>query len=222
MPEPHPVLPETLAQIRQLEPSSRPLVICDVDEVILHMIRPMEAYFSEAGLRFLEKTYTLSGNIARTGETSPLSKEEVHRLIHAFFDAWVHAQEMVEGANKALRELSDHFDIVLLTNLPGVQRKQTRIDLLKTYDIDYPLLTNSGPKGGAVAALAAGREGPTVFIDDSSLNQASVHASLPGATLIQFIADDTFRQNHAPDDHIDLLTGDWVETTRFIKAIVET
>ncbi|MBO0344745.1 hypothetical protein [Roseibium limicola] len=220
MPEPHPVLPETLSQIRQIPASDRPLVVCDVDEVILHLIRPMEAYFADLGLVFMQRVYKLTGNIARRGENVPIAADEVRRHIHTFFDAFVHAQEVVQGAPQALRQLARNMDIILLTNLPGTHNRAARETLLKSADIDYPMITNSGPKGGAVAALSAGRQSPIVFIDDSTVNQASVHASLPTAKLIQFIADDSFRTAHLPADHIDLLSGDWAETTAFIEAIM--
>ncbi|MFD1696851.1 hypothetical protein [Roseibium aestuarii] len=220
MVEPHMVRAETMAQIRALPRSARPVVVCDVDEVILHMIAPMETYLAERGLRFLTPEHKLTGNIAPVEEDTPLEGDIVRRYIRDFFDEHVHAQDLVPGANVALRRLSAHFDIVLLTNLPGSANKPLRIELLKRFDIDYPLITNSGPKGGAVSVLAAGRRGPIVFIDDSPVNQDSVAASLPSAVRIQFIADPRFRAAHTPADHIHLLTGDWDETTRFIEAIL--
>ncbi|MCK7614809.1 hypothetical protein [Roseibium sediminicola] len=216
MPEPTPVLPEVLAQIRALPASSRPLIICDVDEVVLHLIAHLEDYLHARELQFLQHQYRLTGNIGRQGDSQPLAAEDVRRLLLSFFDDVSHRQDMVPGAAAALNDLAETWDIVLLTNLPGGHNKPAREKLLGGMGIGFPVLTNSGPKGGAVAALAAGRPAPVVFIDDSPTNHSSVNASLPAALQIQFIADPRFRATMKAADHIDLLTGDWQETAVFI------
>ncbi|WP_168206435.1 hypothetical protein [Labrenzia sp. PHM005] len=220
MPEPIPVLPEVLAQIRALPPSSRPLIICDVDEVILHMIAHLEEYLQENGMRFLNHTYRLTGNIARHDSDAPLPGDQVKTHLIKFFDEVSPHQTMVPEADTMLSALSEQWDIVLLTNLPGTHNKPARETLLGGLGIPYPVLTNSGPKGGAVAALSGGRSHPVVFIDDSPTNHRSVQASLPSAVQIQFIADQRFLRSVEPEAHIDLLTGDWRETCRFIEAIL--
>ncbi|MET1415170.1 hypothetical protein ABVF61_23055 [Roseibium sp. HPY-6] len=220
MPEPTPVLPEVLAQIASLPASGNRLIVCDVDEVVLHLIRHLETYLHERDLVFLNHEYRLTGNIGRRDDLSVLSADHVRKHLLDFFDAISHAQDLVHGADIALNNLSENWDIVLLTNLPGGHNKPTREKLLGSLGVPYPVVTNSGPKGGAVAALAANRKGPVVFIDDSPTNHTSVQASLPSSVQIQFIADQRFRQATAPEDHIDLLTGDWQETADFISAIV--
>lgn len=220
MSEPTPPSREILDQIADLPRSGRPVVICDVDEVILHLIRPLERFMSSAGLFFRSASYRLTGNIARKDTGEPLNAADARRLIETFFDAECHNQELVEGADSALERVSSHADVVLLTNLPGSHNKPVREKLLNRLGIPYPLLVNSGPKGGAVAALAAGRPEPVVFIDDSPTNHASVHASLPSATLIQFIADSRFRGALTIEPHISLLTGDWHQTAAFIEDIL--
>jgi len=220
MPEPTPVLPEVLAQIRGLPVSDRPLIICDVDEVILHLIAPLEAYLADNGLRFLSHSYRFTGNIAPIGTNTPVPADQVRNHLMTFFDTFTHRQTMVTHANTVLEELSADWDIVLLTNLPGAHNKPARETLLGGMGIPYPVLTNSGPKGGAVAALAGGRSQPVVFIDDSPTNHSSVQATLPASIQIQFIADDRFLKLVEPEPHIDLLTGDWRETSRFIRDIL--
>ncbi|MEP3047572.1 MAG: hypothetical protein ABJL55_11560 [Roseibium sp.] len=220
MPEPTPVLPEVLVQIRNLPTSTRPLIICDVDEVILHMILHLEQYLGERDLIFLNHEYRLTGNIAHRENRTPLHADQVRKHLMQFFDEESHRQTMVTGANDALRSLSEDWEIVLLTNLPGHHNKSSRETLLAGMGVPYPVLTNSGPKGGAVAALAAGRSLPVVFIDDSPTNHTSVQASLPSSTQIQFIADQRFLKSVKPDKHIDLLTGDWQETAAFIRTIL--
>ena len=222
MPEPTQVLPEVLAQIQALPVSSRPLIVCDVDEVVLHLIAHLEDYLHARDLAFLKYDYRLTGNIARQDNRQPLSSDDVRRLLLDFFDEVSHHQEMVPGAGDALNALSLDWDVVLLTNLPGGHNKPVREKLLNTLGISFPLLTNSGPKGGAVAALSSGRPAPVVFIDDSPTNHASVHATLPSAVQIQFIADARFLKAAERAGHIDLLSGDWQETAAFIGAILQS
>ncbi|MBD8890095.1 hypothetical protein [Roseibium litorale] len=220
MSEPTPPSRAILDQIATLPRSGKPVVICDVDEVILHLIRPLESYMMSIGLCFLSSNYRLTGNIARQDTRTPLSAADAKRVIETFFDAECHNQELVEGADTALRRVSSLADVVLLTNLPGSHNKPVRQQLLNRHGIPYPLLVNSGPKGGAVASLAAGRPDPVVFIDDSPTNHSSVHASLPSARLIQFVADSRFRNSLAIEPHISLLTGDWNQTAAFIEDIL--
>ncbi|MEL7526533.1 MAG: hypothetical protein AAFN16_12210 [Pseudomonadota bacterium] len=220
MPEPTPVLPEVLDQIRALPVSDNRLIICDVDEVILHLIRHLEDYLHARDLVFLNHQYRLTGNIARAADRGVLSADQVKGHLLAFFDEISDAQDLVDGAAQALGALSEHWDIVLLTNLPGSHNKPAREKLLTKLGIPFPVVTNSGPKGGAVAALAANRMGPVVFIDDSPTNHSSVQASLPSSVQIQFIADQRFLAATQPDGHIDLLTGDWQETAVFIRSIL--
>ncbi|MEM8701657.1 MAG: hypothetical protein AAGF82_07505 [Pseudomonadota bacterium] len=220
MPEPTPVLPEVMDQIRALQFSDNKLIICDVDEVILHLIRHLEDYLHQRDLMFLNHEYRLTGNIARAADRGVLSADEVRSHLLVFFDEISHAQDLVDGADQALATLAEHWDIVLLTNLPGSHNKPAREKLLASMGVPFPVVTNSGPKGGAVAALAANRSGPVVFIDDSPTNHSSVQASLPSSIQIQFIADRRFLKSAEPDGHIDLLTGDWQETAAFIRSIL--
>ena len=221
MPEPHSPSRHVLDQIEALPQSKRPLIVCDVDEVILHMAGHFESYLKARDFVFLTRHYKLTDNIVQTGSTTPLAQEAVRRLVDGFFEEECHRQQMVEGADVALAALGQDWDIVLLTNLPGAQNKPVREQLLQSFDIPYPMVTNSGPKGGAVAALSAGRPTPLVFIDDSPVNHSSVNATLPSAVQIQFMADERFRSTLEPADYIALQTGDWHQTRHFIGAILD-
>lgn len=220
MPEPQSASRHVLDQIALVPGSNRPLIVCDVDEVVLHLISHLETYLNARDLVFLQHTYKLTGNIAERGKHLPLAAEVVRRHLEDFFDEESHRQQLVDGADTALASLKETWDILLLTNLPGSHNKSVRERLLARLGVPYPVLTNSGPKGGAVAALAAGRPTPVVFIDDSPTNHTSVNASLPSAVQIQFIADDRFRADLESPDHIALLTGDWNQTETFIKSIL--
>ncbi len=221
MSQPTPVLPQTLAQIRALaerRPADplRPLVICDVDEVVLHFLAPLESHLGDHGCRFVTHEYRLAGNIA-DADGRLLDPVAVRGLIASFFEAWTHRQTPVDGAAATLRALAGEADIVFLTNLPGETNRDTRIANLASHDMDYPLVTNSGPKGGAVAALAAGRRAPVVFIDDSPTNISSVRDSYALGTLVHFIADRRFFAGAGEIDGVALKTHDWHDAGAYIR-----
>lgn len=219
MPEPDAPGRAILDQINALPRSTRPILICDIDEVVLHLVRHLRTYLDANDLVLLEERYQLTNNIARRGDKTPLSPDAVKRLLQGFFDRQSHDQDLVDGAYDALHTLAEQRDVIFLTNLPGAHNKPLRERLLASYGFSFPLLVNSGPKGGAVAALSANRDGHAVFIDDSPTNHTSVNASLPTAVQVQFIADDSFRANMAQEAHVNLLTGDWAETASFISEL---
>lgn len=220
MSDPSPVSAEALAQIRALDTSDAPLIICDVDEVVLHMIRHLEDYLLQQGLCFIEHKYRLTGNIAERGSHVPVAEATVKHHLHAFFDDRSGHQDMVDGADLALKDLASEWDIIFLTNLPGAHNKPIRERVLAEVGLPFPVVTNSGPKGGAASALSAGRRGPIAFIDDSPGNLKSVQASLPAAHLVHFIADERFLANSEDIPGVRLKTGDWRKTADYLGSIL--
>ncbi|WP_029057506.1 hypothetical protein [Stappia stellulata] len=217
MVEPAPVLAETLSQIKALAASERPLVICDVDEVVLHFIAHLEEHLEAQGLRFLSHAYKLTGNIAgRDG--APVPANAVKDLLQDFFDTWTHRQQPVDGAAQALETLSRSADIVFLTNLPGAWNREKRVRTLAGHGMRYPVITNTGAKGGAVAALAAGRRGPVAFIDDSPQNIRSVQTALADCVLIHFVADRRFFATSDTIAGVHLKTHDWSAVEAYIST----
>lgn len=213
---------EVLDQIAALPATSgRPLVICDVDEVVFHMIAHLETFLAARDMGFLRHAYQLTGNIARKDSDTPIGQDEVRRMLLEFFAETSDKQSPVEGAATALERLSADCEVIFLTNLPGSANKPARERLLASHGMPYPVVTNSGPKGGAAAALSAGRGRPVIFIDDSPQNLKSVNLCLPETHLIQFVADDRFRAALDPLPTVGLLTGDWQETTGHILTILE-
>jgi hypothetical protein len=191
-----------------------------VDEVVLHFIQPFEGWLESRGLRFLSHRYKLAGNIAGA-DGAPLDQARIGPLLQDFFDASVGQQQAVDGAADALARLSAHADVVFLTNLPGSWNEATRGRTLARAGMDYPLFTNTGPKGAAAARLAAGRRAPVVFVDDSPVNLRSVAASLAGCTLVQFIADARFLANAEEIDGVGLKTDDWSRAEAYISRVVD-
>lgn len=212
------VEPEVQAQLDALELApGRPLVITDADEVLFQFMKGLEGYLESRGLYFDWASFSLYGNIRRRHDHSVVEHRDLADHLAAFFAAHAAELEAVEGAAAALAALSQRAQVVVLSNVPLPQRED-RARALRRHGMDYPLVANRGPKGGAVAQLAARVQAPAVFIDDIPLNHQSVRAS--GATVhcLHYVADRRLAALLGPAEHCDLACSDWAELQAAIEA----
>ncbi len=177
---------EARAQLEVLQNGTRPLIISDVDEVILNFVQPFKDYLSHHGFELRTESYKLTGNVFAKGADVPTDGQEVFKLLSQFFVMQHEWQDLVEGALPALNRLSEHFDVVLLTSMPHAHRAE-RIAFMREIGVNFPLLTVESDKGHSVAHLAAGRSG-VVFIDDLAHNHISVAEHAPDTHLFQYMA----------------------------------
>ena len=196
-------------------PENRPLIICDVDEVVLHFVSPFGAFLQQQGYRLIKRSYALLGNIVDRETDLPVPGDQIGALVHAFFDAETHAQPKISGAAEALAALSESADILFLTNFPDDFRTRREQNLLD-HGMPYPLHTNSGPKGQAAFKLARHHTEEIVFLDDIGSNLTSVRMHIPDATLIQFIGDHEFFDLAPSIDEVDFKTKHWAEAKAYI------
>ncbi len=217
--------PVTEAAIGRLTFSARPLLIVDVDEVVVHMVGHFMPWLGEQGLRLDLTSYRLGGNIkdARSGE--PVAEEKVKGLIQRFFDEEIHRQGVVDHAAAVLERLQARWQVILLTNVPH-HRAERRSASLVAQGVTASLLTNEGAKGPPVAlmrqlALAAGAPDLVVFIDDSPNNLESVRTSVPSARLIHFVAHEALRPLVRDVAGARLKTGDWLAVERVVDGFLQ-
>jgi hypothetical protein len=200
----------------------RPLVVVDVDEVVLCFVGPLERCLCASGHRFTPASYAITGNVFRAGSNQPITADEVRRLIDAFYDSDGASQPAVEGAVDGLRRLAETCDVRLLSNLPG-RHAEARRARLAALGLDLPLAVNEGPKGPAVAALA----GPdpeargVIFVDDGPVHLASVRDRVPGVRLVQFVDDVRFFAMAPEVPGVWLKTRSWAEVVARIEALPE-
>lgn len=159
---------------------SRPLVITDCDEVLLHMVAPFGGWLAEthgidfdmAGVDFARALRYQQGGAVVEGA-------EIWRLLNLFFDTEMHRQRPIAGAIDGLAQLARHADVVVLTNL-GDHRREARAAQLRAVGIDARVFTNQGPKGPALKAiLDEYAPSAAVFIDDLPQHHGSVAETLP-------------------------------------------
>ena len=169
---------------------SRPLVVTDCDEVLLHMVRHFRDWMAEQhGIAF-----DLSGNpFAETfvlpGRAEPLSFDEKWQFLDAFFDDEMPRQTAIAGSVEAVAELQRHADVVVLTNLQDRYRAARTAQLLE-HGIGTRVVTNQGPKGAALRRIVE-EFAPTraVFIDDLAHHHASAAEALPDISRLHFCGE---------------------------------
>lgn len=197
----------------------RPLVICDVDEVVVHFTRAFEAYLAARELWLDTGSFALNGNIRKKNNNDPVSAGLVAELVDDFFHQHTAELDAIDGAIAALHDLARDSSVVMLTNLPHHARDK-RIDNLQKHGLDFPVVTNSGPKGPAIRHLADQTREPVVFIDDSPGFIASARQHAPEVHLIHFLHDDRFARHIEPFDFVSLRTGSWDEALPHIRQLI--
>jgi hypothetical protein len=211
---------QTNAQIAALSiDRERPLLICDVDEVVVHFTRAFEVYIGEQDLWLDTRSFALNGNIRRRGTGEELAQFHVGQLIGSFFVERTEHLEAIEGAIEWLIAIGKVADVVMLSNLPHDAAEARRRNF-ERHGLHYPLVTNAGPKGPAVKAIASDSKGPVAFIDDSPSFLTSAHEYFPRAQLIHFLHDERFARHLTPLPFVSLTTDRWSEAGPHIMNLL--
>ena len=167
------------AAAKPAQPGHGLLVITDCDEVLLHMIVPFQAWLAqEHGI-----TFHINGNdFARAmfmPDGTPVEQKRMWELLDEFFDTQMHRQTPIPGAFEAMRALSEHADVVVLTNLEH-RFNAARTRQLADLGLALRVFTNQGPKGPAIQKILdeyAPRR--AIFIDDIAAHHGSAAQLTP-------------------------------------------
>ncbi len=197
---------------------SRPLVICDCDEVLLHFVGPFQAYLdSEHALTLHLDTFALSGNIRRA-DGSSVGGAEFMPLLNGFFATHMATQTPAPGAATALATLAEDCDIVILTNVDDAHNGVRTAELAR-HGMPYRVVCNNGPKGIPVARLVA-EYGATraAFVDDLPPHHSSVKAAAPGVFRLHMIADPRLHPLIPAAPDADARIDDWAAALPILQA----
>ncbi len=193
-----------------------PLLIVDADEVILRFAEGFDRFLRERGL-FLDLTsYRLHGNVKRLDDRTPALDVEVTVLLDEF-RAELDSLDAVEHAQSTLAELRAVLDVVVLSNVSPAQAPP-RLRNLAALGFDFPLVTNSGPKGAAVKSLAARAGTPAFFVDDIPQHLASAAEAAPDVFRIHLIGDERLKPLLPASPHAHIRAEDWRDARDFIRA----
>lgn len=199
---------------------SRPLLITDCDEVLLHMVRHMSAWLDEAhAIDFRPAGGFFSKAARRRSDGAVIPDPEMWTLLGGFFATEMPRQTLVPHAAQALERIAEVADIVVLTNL-GEDCLTGRIDQLARFGIEHRVICNGmGPKGDPVARLVAEYvPSATVFVDDLAVHHASVAKAAPEVFRLHMIAEPDIAAEvpPAPDAHARI--DDWAEAVNWVLA----
>lgn len=198
---------------------TRPLLICDCDEVLLHMVRHFGAWVGEAhDIDFAMNGSDFTQALRRRADNSTLEREEMWGLIQGFFPAEMARQTLVPHAREALLALSATADIVILTNLQD-ECRLPRIQQLAAFGIDHRVECNQGGKGEPVARLVAEHGGPvTVFVDDLAPHHDSVARHAPQVHRLHMISEPDLARHMPPAPAAHARIDDWPTAQAWIAA----
>ena len=196
---------------------SRPLLISDCDEVLLHMVSHFAEWLDEEHeVHFdldcggFENAFTQSS----TGE--PVESAVIKSFLGQFFSDHMHRQTLVPGVVEALGRIGEEADIVILTNLPD-EAHGWRVDQLARHGIRHQVVCNSGGKGTPVQKLVERhRASSTVFVDDLPVHHRSVAEHAPGVWRLHMIADSRVARAVPPAEHAHARIDEWAAASGWI------
>ncbi|WP_378950802.1 hypothetical protein [Mesorhizobium sp. ANAO-SY3R2] len=209
--------PETARQIAELARDSRPLLVLDVDEVLLEFMSPFMSFLDAQGLQFLSKSFRLTGNIVERQTNRPLDQEAVSALLGSFFDAQRDWQTAALGAAEAVADLAQGAEVVMLTAMPH-RHRQVRREHLDTLGFPYPLLTTEAAKGPALRQLRGDSGRSVAFVDDIPHNLVSVREAVADAHLFNLMAYRDMRPLLPPLPEGIVVADDWSEAAPKIAS----
>ena len=159
---------------------SRPLIISDCDEVLLHMVAHFRDWLGESeGVDFTIGSNNFAEAMRWRDSGESVGERDIWRLLGRFFDTEMDRQLPIEGAVAGITALAEHADVVILTNLND-ERQERRARQLADHGIAARVFTNQGPKGPALKAIVE-EYAPSraIFIDDLPQHHHSAAETVP-------------------------------------------
>ncbi|MDN2564753.1 hypothetical protein N1F89_00815 [Aquibium sp. A9E412] len=203
--------PETRRQIAALAADDRPLLVLDVDDVVLEFIRPFPRFLESMGYRLKLDSFRLHGNVVAVDSGRPAEPATVTELMDAFFSSQADWQMPTEGAAEALAAFDGPAEIVMLTAMPH-RHHAVRRGHLEALGLCHPLVTTEAAKGPALKALRGAHPRPVAFVDDIPRNLISARETVADAHLFHLMADNSLRALLPPFEAAGITTVEsWPE-----------
>lgn len=209
--------PETARQIAELASDTRPLLVLDVDDVLLEFVNPFVSFLDGQDIELKLTTFRLHENATYRSTGALVETERVSALIDEFFRVQADWQTGANGAVDAISALSDRVEVVLLTAMPH-RHRSTRRAHLDTLGFPYPLLTTEQAKGPAIRQLRGAYPRPLAFVDDIPRNHQSVREAVPEAHLFHLMSVPSLRALLPPAPEGTVIVDDWTVAGPMIAA----
>jgi hypothetical protein len=196
----------------------KPLLICDCDEVLLHMVRHFSAWLDETHDVDFDVSNHDWPNAMKRRDGGELTHEAMWGFLDGFFPGQMERQTLVPHAREALAVLAQTADIVILTNLQDHCREH-RIAQLDTHGIVHRVECNQGGKGRPVARLVEEHgAGVAVFVDDLAQHHESVARAAPGVFRLHMVSEPAMASHVPAAPYAHARIDDWREAQRWISA----
>lgn len=196
---------------------NRPLIVCDIDEVVLEFLTPFTRYLRANDHDLLPRSFRLHGNVVSLRDGIAPEDAVVSAMLEDFFltqDQW---QTPAARVVETLASLAEDADIVFLTAMPPRHRSIRRA-LLDGFGLHFPMIATEQPKGPVLAALHGDRAQPVVFLDDIERNLRSVGEAVPACLLINLMANADFRPFLPPPAPGIVGADDWDAAEKLIRT----
>jgi hypothetical protein len=169
---------------------TRPLIISDCDEVLLHMVAPFKDWLEASqGISFHLEGHNFAEALRWQDSGELLAPADIWRMLGRFFDTQMDSQMPIAGAVEGINTLAEKADVVILTNLVD-ERREKRADQLASVGINARVFTNQGPKGPALKAIIDEyAPAKALFIDDLAQHHASVAEITPHVTRLHLCGE---------------------------------
>lgn len=212
--------PETARQIAELSLDTRPLLVLDVDDVLMDFIQPFIRYLDGRGYKLPLRSFKLTGNLARKDTGELVDKDGVSELLNTFFAAQADWQVAAPGSVETLQAFNSDVEIVMLTAMPH-QHRAVRRKHLDRIGFPYPLLTTEAAKGPAIRKLRGTSGRPVAFVDDIPNNLASARAAVADAHLFHLMTFPSLRDLLPPFPEDIRVVDDWADAGPKIAAALQ-
>lgn len=169
---------------------TRPLIISDCDEVLLHMVAPFKTWLEASqGVSFHLEGHNFAEALRWQDSGELLAPPDIWRMLGRFFDTEMDTQKPIAGAVEGINTLAEKADVVILTNLVD-ERRDKRAQQLAKVGINARVFTNQGPKGPALKAIIEEyAPSKALFIDDLAQHHASVAEITPHVTRLHLCGE---------------------------------
>lgn len=197
---------------------SRPLLISDCDEVLLHMIVPFRDWLDEAHHIHFDMVHGNWGEALRhKHDGTQIEAGRVWELLNGFFETEMHRQPAIAGAVEAITDLAAIADIAILTNLLDHHQVARGVQL-RDIGIDAPVHTNQGGKGRAlVDIIASYKPTLTIFVDDLAHQHQSVAKHAPDVWRLQMVGEPLLADRVPAEPTAHARLDDWASARMWIK-----
>ncbi len=214
------MVPSTEQQIAKLTiEKSKPLIIVDADEVLLYFARPFSQFLKAKGWELNLTGYRLDNAIIHTNEKHFADKNKTQQLVKQFITEETYRQPATKGAATTLRTYAEKAQIIILSNVPKYAHEHREKNLFNV-NMNYPLISNKGPKGPALKEISLKSSSKIIFIDDSPFQINSAAEYVPDIFRFHFTACDLVRKTLPHTKSATHNPKSWKEVSKLIKELL--